>query len=62
MAISEEDLAIWEQGKPYVRSILAFVLLVRFGGIRGTTADQGIQFAYNVADLFLAQLEKDLKK
>ena len=48
--------------KPYLRTLAAFALVMRFGaGSNPEWRDAKIQDAYSVADIFLAHLEKDLK-
>jgi hypothetical protein len=44
-----------QEAKPFIRSILAFIVFVRFGG-------SNVDYAYVVADDFLQKFEADLKK
>jgi hypothetical protein len=53
--VSNDDRAIMSAAKPYIRSIAAFLLALRFG--TAWTTDQ----CYKQADKFIAQLEDDLR-
>lgn len=52
----ELDLATLNQGKPYIRSILAVVFKLRFGGM------WGVEECYTQADIFIKQLDRDIKE
>lgn len=52
----ESDLETLQKGKPYLRSIVALVLHLRFGSMLT------VQDAYVKADMFLKQLERDVKE
>lgn len=51
----EVDLATLKQGKPYIRSVLAFILRLRFG-------NWDVSNCYTTADVFITQLERDIKE
>jgi hypothetical protein len=63
MAISPEDFEAYQQVKPVIRSLAAFTLVLRFG-LSSSVAfrEEKIQDAYAISDLFLAQLEEDMKQ
>ncbi len=50
-----DDLEMLQDAKPFLRSILAFLLYLRFG--QNTT-----EAGYPMADYFLSRLEADLEK
>ena len=50
------DLSTLEEAKPFIRSLAAFVIYLRYGPIL-----RDVKRAYSDADLFLAQLKEDLK-
>lgn len=51
----ENDLDTIEQGKPYIRSIVA--LLIYLAGRKGTVGE-----SYKTADIFIDQMDKDVDK
>lgn len=51
----KDDLEVLKQAKPFIRSILAFIVYVRFGTMRSTDE------CYINADKFIDRLEKDLR-
>lgn len=55
MSNIEKDLETLEQAKPYIRSILAFILKLRMGSTWGEDT------CYKTADSFIRQLEYDVK-
>jgi hypothetical protein len=52
-----DDLEVFEQARPYIRSVLAFLVLLRFGEFptRPNTP-------YEVADTFLDRLRTDIQE
>lgn len=52
----QEDLDTLKKGTPYIRSILAFLLHLRFGG-----STENISTNYRTADFYIKQLTKDVK-
>lgn len=51
-----KDLAVLKAARPYVRSILAFLIGVRLG-----FASSQVGIYYHMADQFIAQLVEDVK-
>ncbi len=49
-----DDLEMLQEAKPFLRSILAFLVNLRY--------EQTVEESYAEADMFLAQLEADLEK
>lgn len=47
----KDDLEILENGLPFIRSLVAFLIYLRFGGDRH----------YEMADRFIEQLKQDLQ-
>jgi hypothetical protein len=63
-ATPKQDLETLKAGKPYLRSILAFLIYMRFGSIPDKDEGMGekpLQGAYALADYFLNQLKKDVE-
>lgn len=54
----EEELAVLKQARPYIRSLLAFILHIKFAG---EVDDWSEEMAYEEADRFIRQLENDVK-
>ncbi len=50
----QDDLAVFQQGKPYVRSILAFVFKL-------CRPINSVDQCYTVADDFIGRLERDIR-
>ena len=61
---NKSDLETLAAGKPFIRSILAFLLYLRFGGptTSAKPCNYNIGEAYCEADHFLDNLEKDVQK
>lgn len=51
-----EDLKTLEEGKPFIRSVVAFILYLRFG------STWPIDSCYRKADEFIGALKNDLKE
>ena len=60
----QDDRKVLDEARPFVRSILAFLLYLRFGGppTAPKPANYNIGEAYCEADHFLDRLGKDLEK
>lgn len=56
MPATKEDIEVLNQGLPYIRSILAFAIYLRYGAASADT----IQRCYIHADVFIDQLKKDV--
>ena len=61
MASSPEDLEQFRLVKPHIRTVMAFAFVLRHGFPHGAHRDENIALAYEAADCFIAQLEKDLQ-
>lgn len=59
----EEDRENLAEARPYIRSVVALVLFMRFARTDESprTEQDLVDAAYVTADRFLAQLEKDLE-
>ena len=53
-----DDLKVLTEGKPFIRSVLAFLIYLRFG----RTEIKNTPMCYAQADDFINQLEKDLSQ
>ena len=63
----KDDLKTLEQSRPYIRSLLALLIYLRFGQMRGEpqVAALGVlpnlDLVYETADEFLKRLQKDVE-
>lgn len=60
----QDDLATLNAAKPFMRSVLAFIIYLRYGSPLVMPEDlrpKGFAIAYAIADHFIGQLEKDLR-
>lgn len=55
MKASKDDLEVVDKAQPYIRSIAALALYLRFGSSRG------VEDCYTTADKFIAQLKQDMQ-
>lgn len=54
-----DDLDVLQAAKPFVRSILAFILFIRFAQ-PGTNEKELVNASYDTADTFINKLENDI--
>ncbi len=58
--IPERDDVILDKAMPYVRSVIALVVFLRYGG--NANCSYGVDHCYGVANEFVSEFKKDLEK